>query len=157
MLKKVLLILIIAIFVIVLGISFFKNTYEPTTILKTAVKEKDIYDENYILCQRERVTGFEWRLIKNEDREKTDELCNISGASPYDDFSLDHEFVIAGNTFVFYVEEKKMIYSEASDQDEIEYIATGWDVLYPIKHSDFFIFDLFKSSKYITEDDLRKE
>jgi len=49
-----------------------------------------------------------------------------------------------------------MVYSEATQQDETEYVVTGWDILYPVKHSDFFVFDLFRTRRYITENDLIK-
>ena len=147
---------IIALAVILFATSFYmKNYYQPNLVLKTAVKETELTNTNYILCKRARTTGFDWLLIKNENGEKTDELCNINGPSPFDDYKLDYEFVMADNTFVFYVKEKQMKYSEAVSQDAIEFTVTGWDVLYPVKHSDMF--DFSGERKYITENDLWKE
>jgi hypothetical protein len=35
------------------------------------------------------------------------------------------------NVFVFYIEEKKIYYSEKENIEITEYSATGWDILYP--------------------------
>jgi len=136
------------------GASFYmKNIYTPETILKTAVTKNELFDKNYILCKAAATTGFAWRMVKDEDGKKTSIYCNIIGANPFDELNLHGEFGWADNTFVFYIEEKKMIYSEATKQDEVEYIVTGWDILYPIKHSNFV--DLFSSKKYITSRDTK--
>jgi len=154
--KKVLLLSIIATLIIVLGVLLLiKDEYKPESILRSAVKEYNLSGENYILCQRERTTGFDWVLIKNEDGKKVrGEYCNVIGANPFDDFTFKHEFITAGNTFIFYIDEKQINYSEEMRMDIIEYIATGWDILYPVKHD---IFDIFNSKKYITEKDLWKD
>ena len=154
---KALLITAIALVVTVIGASvYMKNFYVPETVLKTAVKESELPANSYILCKVERTTGFDWLLLKNEHGDKTNELCNISGASPFADFRFRYEFEMSGSTFVFYVEEKRMVYSEATGQDEVEYIVTGWDILYPVKHEGI-IFGLFMPNRYITEHYLRQD
>ena len=152
--KSLYVIIAIAIPVLMLvGVSIYmRNFYEPKDILRTAVKESELKNEKYILCQQKIVTGFHWLLIKNEDGEKVYEFINIVGPTP-GELKLRYEFEMAQNTFVFYVEEKRMVYSEATKQYEIEYVVTGWDVLYPVKHGDLLLFDLFGSKKYITKKD----
>lgn len=147
---------VITVLIFVLRASFYmKNFHTPQTIIKTAIKENEITDKSYILCQEARTTGFDWVLIKNEGGEKISEYCNIVGASPFSDLNFRHEFSMAKNTFIFYVEEKRMTYSEATKQDEIEYVVTGWDIKYPVKHGDLFAF--FRTNKYITEIDITGE
>jgi len=147
--------LLIALFVTILGTSFFmRNIYEPEAIIKESVKENELTGKSHILCQRVRITGFDWILIKNENGKITREYCNVIGAKPFYELKLRHEFLMAGNTIIFYIEENKMSYTEVTNQDEIEYYVSGWDVLYPVKHSELLILDLYKSKKYITKDDL---
>jgi len=154
--KKRMLYLILIVIIITAGAIFFmKNLHTPGNAIKAAVVESELYGQDYILCKRARVTGFDWILIKNEDGKKTHEYCNIIGPTPFRELKLEHEFVMANNTFVFYIEEKREYYSEELSVVVLEYVVTGWDVLYPVKHSDFFLFDLFGSKKYITENDLR--
>lgn len=145
--------IIIVALMLMLGTSYFmKNTYIPNSIVKTAVKENELSGKNYILCQRARTTGFDWLMVKNEANVKTNEFCNIIGSNPFDELYLRHELVMARNTYVFYINEKTITYSEELQQDIIEYTATGWDILYPVKRDDVASF--FSSKKYITGKDL---
>jgi len=151
--KNKLIVFIIILFILILGVSFYmRNIYTPIAIIKTAVKESSLSGESYILCQRARTTGFDWRVIQNEYGDIVNELCNVIGSNPFAELLLRHEFVMAQNTFVFYVEEKTMKYSEVTNQEEIEYIVTGWDILYPVKHD--VIFNFFSPKGYITKNDL---
>lgn len=157
-LTKIIYFCIMVLILAITGVSFYmKNIYTPEMILKTAVKESELVDKRYILCKEAVTTGFEWIMIRNEDGQKTQAYCNIIGAQPFVDYKLKYEFHLAYNTFIFYIEEKNMVYSEVTKQDEIEYVVTGWDILYPVKHSESFVFDIFRTKKYITEDDLWKE
>lgn len=132
-LTKIILFCIMALILTITGVSFYmKNIYTPEMILRAAIKESELVDKRYILCKEAVTTGFEWIMIRNEDGQKTKAYCNIIGAQPFDDYKLKHEFHLAYNTFVFYVEEKNMVYSEITKQDEIEYAVTDWDVLYPV-------------------------
>jgi len=142
-------------FLFTLGVIFLvQNINEPNVIIREAIKKKDISDINYVLCQRARVTGFDWLVIQNEKGENSKEPCNIVGPNPFEDFDFEHEFIMAQNTFVFYIEEKNTHYSEEMGMDVIEYTAVGWDILYPIKRE---LFDLLASKKYIVENDLRNK
>ena len=153
--KKTTLYSAVAVFILSFGVSFFmKNLYLPETIVRTAIKESELTDKSYILCRIDRVTGFDWLLMKNENGERVREYCNIIGSNPFNELKIKYEFEIARNTFVFYVEEKRMSYSDAIAQDATEYVVTGWDILYPVKRDGF---DLFGSKKYITKDDLQAE
>lgn len=152
--KKLPLFLIVVLAFLIGSVIYMKCFHTPQTILKTAVKETNLTDVQYILCKRAVTTGFDWLMIKDENGKEVRKYCNIIGKSPFKELNLNDEFIIADNVFVFYIEEKNMVYSEVTKQDEIEYVITGWDILYPIKHSDFFVFNLFRSKKYITEKDL---
>ena len=156
--KKILLYLLIAVIIFIIGaisgVSFFmRNIYTPETIIKTAIKKSELNDlsvKKYILCKRAVTTGFDWLMIKDEDSKKTSTFCNIIGVNPFTDLNLNLGWV--DNTFIFYIEKKKMIYSEATKKDELEYVVTGWDILYPVKRDE--LFDLFNSKKYITSRDV---
>ena len=131
-----------------------RNIYEPKDIQRSAVKENQLIGKRYILCNAERVTGFDWLLVKDENGNSVNELCNISGVNLFEELPIKYELEMA-NTFVFYVAEKRMVFSEALGQDAIEYVVTGWDILYPIKRGNPL--DLFSTKKYISEDDLWKD
>ena len=149
-------IILIAATLLIAGLSLYlSNFYKPDGILKTAVRERELSDENYVLCKRMVTTGFDWVMVKDEDGNKTYTFCNISGVSPFADLNLNADFVFGNNTYVLYFEEKEMVYSEASGKDELEFVVTGWDILLPIKRNT--LLDLFCTSKYITKNDLGKE
>ena len=146
----------IKIFVVIAGaLIFMQNFYMPREILKTAVKENKLKSEKYILCQAAVVTGFDWVMIQDEYGKKTYEFCNIIGiVDPYIELNLRYEFFLGRNAFIFYIEEKKIYYSEEMREDILEYVATGWDILYPVKHGDFP--NIISSNKYITSKDVNK-
>jgi hypothetical protein len=147
---------IVFIFLFILGANFMKNINVPKSesILKEAIKRKDIPNSNYILCQWARVTGFDWRMIRNEEGEKTKKYIKISGVNPFIEFNFKYEFLMSGNSFILYIEEKKIYYSEEERMEVTEYTVTGWDILYPIKREpeEFFI-----TKRYIVEGDLAKK
>ena len=154
--SKTILCFIIVLALIITGVShYMKRIYIPKTVLRTAIKESELVDKKYILCKEAVTTGFKWIMVKDEDGQQTQTYCNVVGAQPFVDFKLKHEFRLAYNTFVFYVEEIMMVYSEATKQEEPQYIVTGWDILYPVKHNSFI--DLISSKRYITENDLWKD
>ena len=153
--KKKTLHLIAAVFILAAGvILYMKNINTPENATRAAVFETELTRQDYILCKKASVTGFHWILIKDEDGKKTREYCNVVGPTPFKELELRYDFVMADNTFVFYIEGKRVYYSEEIGLDVLEYVVTGWDVLYPVRHSDLFLFDLFGSKKYITENDL---
>lgn len=157
--KKILhfaIIIFILLYSLIQGVLFYMgNLYIPNaTILRTAIKEKDLFGKQYILCKVERTTGFDWRVIKNEAGMRTIDLCNVIGSNPFE-LGLTYEFELADNTFIFYVEKKNTYYSDELAQEVIEYVATGWDILYPVKHDEYTNF--FNISKFITVDDVEKE
>ena len=127
-----------------------------TAILKTSVKKSQLIGKSYILCKEAWVTGFNWILIRNEYGIITDKYCNVIGANPFEEFAFRYEFRLAKNTFIFYVEEKNVYYSKELAQNVTEYLVTGWDILYPVKHDDYF-YGFFNKNRFITEDDVLKE
>jgi hypothetical protein len=138
---------------IAIGVLIFMQFFHtPKSILKTAVKENKINSDSYVLAQQVWVTGFDWVCIQNLNGKKVNELCNIIGANPIRELNLKHEFEQGENTFIFYVEERREYFCEIMGVDVVEYIVTGWDILFPIKHNDI---DLFGSRWHITKDDAR--
>ncbi|MDR1687958.1 MAG: hypothetical protein LBS21_05020 [Clostridiales bacterium] len=127
---------------------------KPDKILKSAIFYSGLGKQNYILCQPCGVTGFEWRLIGGTGANNAFDYCIVKGEDPLGELKPKYEFMTAGNTFVFYVEEKRTSFSEAINEDASEYVVSEWDILYPVRHDDFFMFDLFGSKKYITETDI---
>jgi hypothetical protein len=130
------------------------NLYEffkPKEIIKIAIDKSELNKKNYILCQPCSVTGSEWRLVGGSDIIKSPEYCIVNGADPEGELNLKYEFMTAGNTYIFYVLEEKVYYSETLGEQCKEYTVEGWDILYPAKHG--VIFDGITFSKYITSDD----
>lgn len=101
--------------------------------LKTAIRHKDIRGSKYILCKSVLVTGYDWIAIEDENGKMTPTYCKITGANPQGDLKLNYEFMTADNTYVFYITEKKEYYSEELKENCVEYVVSGWDILYPIK------------------------
>jgi hypothetical protein len=92
-------------------------------------------------------------MVKDEDGNKTYTHCNIVGTDPFNELNLNTDIIFAKNIYIFYIEEKNMVYSEATKQDEIEYSVKEWDILYPIRRNTPLA--LFNSNKYITEKDIK--
>jgi hypothetical protein len=150
--KKALIIMVI-ILAITFIIIYIRYIRVPDYILKTAVTRSSLPDKDYIICQREMVTGFDWVVIADNNGKKN-EYCNIVGANPYDELDLNDSIILADNSYIFYVVEKRQHYSEKMQQDIIEYVVSGWDIQYPVKHGSPF--DVFISPKYITQNDTAK-
>jgi hypothetical protein len=149
---KIFLLVLTIILLIPMGtLVFMRYIYVPRGILKTAIKENKIDSDSYILARQVWVTGYEWVCIQNLSGERISELCNIIGANPLFDLNLGAEFELAKNTFIFYVEERKEYYCEKTHLNIVEYYVSGWDILFPVKHSDL---DFFGSRWHITEDDV---
>jgi hypothetical protein len=153
--KRRLIFVVVALIVLgITGVSLYmRNIHQPNTAIREAVKEKDIIDSKYILCKMAATTGFDWLMIKDENGMNTHAYCNIVGEMPFDELVFTRDFSLANNTFIFYIEERKDVYCELNQQDEIEYVVTGWDILYPVRHSEMFFLNLFNSKRYITEKD----
>jgi len=159
MIKKIILLVALLMLTAVVGMLLYmfymKSIYvPPEKILKTAVKKRQLAGKNYILCHSVKVTDFDWFCIKDEDGNELKEYCHIVGPDPFKTFAFSYDFEMADNIFIFYVKEKRRYYSEEILEDILEYVVTEWDVLYPVKHTEFWGFDLFKTSKYITENDI---
>jgi len=146
--------IVIIILSIFLGLLYVKRIYVPSNNVKQALRHNDITSTSYILCKEARVTGFDWMLIQNEDNENMQEFCNIIGPNPFEDLDLSYEFSMAQNTFIFYIEERREYYSEELKQDCIEYIVSGWDILYPVKHAA--LSGTFEPNTCIIDSDISK-
>ena len=101
-------------------------------IVKEAVTTRDLRGKDYIICKWARVTGYNYTLVKDENGKRAKKYIIVSGVDV--ESKLSYEFLTAGNSFVFYVVEKKEYYSEELGEHCIEYIVDSWDVLYPVKH-----------------------
>jgi hypothetical protein len=147
--------LIAILFLVITAVIFMyvRWTRESLPIIRTAISRNDL-DGAYILCKRERVTGFDWRIVGGNEYNETDRLCNIEGADPFGELNLKHDFVIAGNTYIFYITNRAEYYDNDLKETVAEYTVSGWDILYPVKHGT--ISGLFMSPKYILESDLIK-
>jgi len=143
---------IVVIFVVVFGIFYSWYCNRPADTIKVAVIEKDIKGTNYILCEPVDTTGFTWRVIKNEEGNVKNQLCNIIGILPKDDLKLNTEFLMANNVYVFYVIDFDEYYSEELQEQCVNYTVSGWDILVPVKHGRIDSF--FESKKYITSKDV---
>lgn len=120
--------------------------------LKTAIKKEDLKGSKYILCKSVLVTGFNWLAVEDEKGKMPPTYCIITGADPQSELKLSYEFMSAGNTFIFYVNERKEYYSEELKEKCVEYIVDGWDILYPIKKG--VPWDYIVRRKYITKNDV---
>lgn len=134
--KKMIIVLsvLVGIFII-LGIVIWKNDH---TRLRKSVKLEDLTGKTFILCKYYWVTGFDWEMIRNTKGEDTSEFVTITGVDPWDEIRWSMLFPVGENIFVFYVEEEREYHSEVTKRLCTEYIVSGWDILYPVKH--FFPF-----------------
>lgn len=152
--KKILL-NVMALFVLasVIVLGCFKNAYSPDNILRKAIKQNQILGEDYILCQRARTTGFDWIVIMDENGNIEHELCNVTGTNPFSEYNFKHEFVMADNTYVFYIDNVEVVFSQETGESSKLYHAVEWDILYPVKREG--IIDIFNSKNYIHLNDCK--
>ena len=122
---------------IIISLFLFMGIYIPfkqipeEEIYKKTVSPLGPKDENCIIVKSVKTTGFNYRLIRDENGKRySDELCLVTGNVP--EHTLEYEYHLA-NTYVCYVTEKKQYYSEISGYTT-EYVVNDWDVLYPSKH-----------------------
>jgi len=108
---------------------------ENEEIVKKAVKSKDLKGKNYIICQPVAITGYNFKLIVDENGNRANDDILVSGSNP-DSEGLSYDFMTSGNYFVFYIVDKKETHYKEMGKDCVnyEYIADGWDILYPAKH-----------------------
>ena len=118
-------------------------------IIKEAVNARSLRGERHIVCKWVRVTGFNYTLVKDEYGKRTQKYILVSGVNLEQE--LTYEFLTAGNSFVFYVSEKREYLSDDFGEC-IEYIATDWDVLYPVRHDS----PVTTIPKYVMKSDFRE-
>lgn len=153
---KISMLILIVIFILIFAATLYCwYIAKPNNILKTAVFKNDIKGSNYILCKPTAVTGFTWFLIENEDRSVKKQYCNIIGIQPKDDLNLNTEFLMANNTYIFYVIDIKEYYSEQMGVYITDYVVSGWDILMTVRHGRTDSF--FESKKYVTIKDTQSE
>ena len=122
------------------------------TAIRSAVSMRQLKDVNgvYIICERCRVTGFDWHVTGSNTEGHIGNYCNIIGADPFSELHLDYEFIISDNRYVFYVEEARLDTSREAECSA-EYRVSGWDIVYPVRRNEPELFG--NSRKYILESD----
>lgn len=143
-------VLMIVILVLVVLLLFFAASITWAPRVKRAVRKSEL-DGDYILCTWARVTGFEWYVESGYEGSRN-EYCNIVGPSPLTELDLKYDFLIEGNVYVFYVEERREYYSDVLGETVPEYLVSGWDILWPVRHGP--LFERLKSPGYILQSDL---
>ena len=119
-------------------------------IVKKALSPREINDEKYIIGEWVAITGYNYRLSKDENGKRTKKLCRVTGATPESEITYD--FLTTGNSFIMYVIEIKQYYDPNFSEEITEYVVDGWDVLYPAKHDS----PITTIPRYILESDYRK-
>ena len=149
--KRVVIVILICVLALLIAaeavIEFFPS--QPT--LKEAVGRGSLNGKRYILCERDKVTGFDWHILFDSEGADNGKYCNITNCDPFSELNLTYEFETGHNTFVFYVSERKEYSSEELREDTLDFEASGWDILYPVKREP--ILGCLKSRKYILESD----
>jgi len=105
-------------------------------ISKKAVTLKEIKGRDYIICKWTRVTGFNYKLLKDENGKKVNDYCFVTGLNPENE--LKYEVLTSSNTYILYIVEKKKYHSIIIDDILTEYVVDGWDVLYPVRRETLF-------------------
>ena len=150
-------IVFIIIFIVIIILTIVRaRALDSQDSIKMAINISDIPpSEDYIIAKMTWVTGFDWELA-DEDHNLSKYkgiYCNIKGPTP-NDLILRYDFQISGNTYVFYVEERREFFDEEMNEPSLEYIVSGWDILYPVKHG---VGDLLRTSWHITSKDIYDE
>ena len=110
-------------------------------IVKEAVRLEDLEGKQYIICEWTLVTGYNYRIVQDENGNKPDDpYCWVTGFDINNE--LAHDFLVANtpsrNQFVIYYTEIRPY--DFDNGASNEYIATGWDVLYPVSHANSMIY-----------------
>ena len=144
-------IIVIIIGVIVVTIGYCKILDSQDSV-KKAIRIEDISpDQDYILAKMIRTTGYDWELVEEDYKQSQYRLfCNIRGPNP-DDLHLEYIFWSCDNTYVFYVLECREYFNEEANELSLEYIVSGWDILYPVNRGGF---GLLRTNKHITSKDI---
>jgi len=103
-------------------------------IVKRAVRKIDLTGEKYIVGKYVAITGYNYRLVRNEEGMFSRKLVRVTGLGILPEHEVNYDFLTAGNSFVLYVTEKKEYYDEELGEKIVEYVVCGWNVLYPVKH-----------------------
>lgn len=149
--KKVVFIILICVLTLFIAAEAFIEFFPSQPTVKEAVGRGSLNGKQYILCEREKVTGYDWHILFDSEGVDSGKYCNIKNCDPFSELNLTYEFETGHNTFVFYIEERRKYYSEELREDTLDFEASGWDILYPVKREP--IFGWFKSRKYILESD----
>ena len=115
----------------------FMGIYVPfakipeSEIVKNTVTPKDLKGKEYIICRSVSITGYNYSLVRDENGKlHNNSLCLVTGTIPENALGYEYHSL---NTYVCYVADKKQYYSDIVGEEITEYIADGWDVLYPSK------------------------
>lgn len=107
-----------------------------TQLRKKAARYEELAGQ-FVLCTPEWTTGYDWKTVSTDGIGKEGELFVVSGPDPSKE--LKYELLIANNTFVLYVKERReCISNEIPNSKTVVYEIYDWDVLYPIDHGTIF-------------------
>ena len=98
--------IIFKITIVILAICLIKEIYSRGVgIYKVAVFERNIKDEQYILCKGERTTGFDRCMIKDETGEECSNFSEVIRVVGIKDPSNTENYALScgDNTYVFYI------------------------------------------------------
>jgi len=119
-------------------------------IVKKAVRRGCVRNLDYIVCRWSRVSGANFKLLYDENGNRSDTYILVTGIKLEE--KLSYEFLISKNRFVFYVDERIEYFDTEWGEYVIEYKVNSWDVLYPVKRDSDSLFG-FKP-KYILKSDM---
>ena len=102
---------------------------------------EDLEGKQYIICEWTLVTGYNYRIVQDENGNKPDDpYCWVTGFEIRNE--LTNDFLAQGgasrNKFIIYYTEIRPYDFDGGETNE--YIATGWDVLYPVAHANFMVY-----------------
>ena len=144
--------------IVILAVCLIKEIYSRGVgIYKVAVFERNIKDEQYILCKGVRTTGFDWCIIKDETGEEYPDFSKVIRVVGIEDPSNTENYALfcGDNTYVFYITGKRYAYDEEISMSYWEYTVKDWTVLYPVKRDCIFRpSGIFESRRYVTANDL---
>jgi hypothetical protein len=132
------LLVLVLLFYIFLCLARYGRVVPPFATKNEIVKEAVMPDDfeslegkQYIICTWTLTTGYNYIILQDENGNTPDDpYCWVSGPRP--DSELPYTFMICHNTYILYYSDK--IPYDFDNGQTHEYIVTGWDVLYPVKH-----------------------
>ena len=127
-------------------------------IVRETVPFWKLFGRDYIVCTRERTTGYDYSVIRDKSGIPNspyvlivDTDNNRIGSPP---LPLEHELSLYNPKIIFYVMEKREIFYEEIGEYCTEYVVDGWDIPYPMRRGFINVYPKYvlKSDLYSTEE-----